>query len=339
MSFINNTVSLLAGGPQVDLYVCPADLKVTLSTINAFAPVSTGRLSLWVFRQASGQTVPLLAGLSVALNAPYTHPKPIMLSAGDKLVGSAVDAGLSVDLGGVVSGASAGTATLVARGPFDPQATYQKLHIAEANGSSYLCLQDGLTGVAPPSAPWMILAEKGDEGSVEGHSHAIADVTGLQGALDAKASSGHSHGIEDVTGLSGVLDGKATSLQGAKADAAMPKSGGTFSGQVILKGVTETRHQIFTFNAEIDFSRATRFYINTSGNTAFTVANGSAGRSALIRVKANGDHALDWSGIPNLQFPGGQAPSAPASGQTNVYVLECEDGTNYTLSLVQEGVA
>ncbi len=41
------------------------------------------------------------------------------------------------------------------------------------------------------------------------HSHAIADVTGLQTALDGKAASSHSHAISDVTGLQAALDGKA----------------------------------------------------------------------------------------------------------------------------------
>ena len=43
------------------------------------------------------------------------------------------------------------------------------------------------------------------------HTHAIADVTGLQGALDGKAASSHAHAIADVTGLQGALDGKAAS--------------------------------------------------------------------------------------------------------------------------------
>ncbi len=49
------------------------------------------------------------------------------------------------------------------------------------------------------------------------HSHVISDVTGLQTALDGKqasgsyASSSHSHAISDVTGLQTALDGKQAS--------------------------------------------------------------------------------------------------------------------------------
>ena len=38
------------------------------------------------------------------------------------------------------------------------------------------------------------------------HTHAIADVTGLQTALDGKAASSHTHEIGDVTGLQSALD-------------------------------------------------------------------------------------------------------------------------------------
>ena len=49
------------------------------------------------------------------------------------------------------------------------------------------------------------------------HTHAIADVTGLQGALDGKAASAHTHAIADVTGLQSALDGKDS--KGAAAQA------------------------------------------------------------------------------------------------------------------------
>lgn len=46
------------------------------------------------------------------------------------------------------------------------------------------------------------------------HSHAVADVTGLQGALDGKAPTSHTHAEGDVTGLTATLSTKAD-LDGA----------------------------------------------------------------------------------------------------------------------------
>ena len=44
------------------------------------------------------------------------------------------------------------------------------------------------------------------------HTHAIADVTGLQTALDGKAALVHTHAIADVTGLQAALDAAQTTL-------------------------------------------------------------------------------------------------------------------------------
>lgn len=46
------------------------------------------------------------------------------------------------------------------------------------------------------------------------HGHAISDVSGLQTALDGKASTTHGHTIADVSGLQTALDGKAASAHG-----------------------------------------------------------------------------------------------------------------------------
>jgi len=42
------------------------------------------------------------------------------------------------------------------------------------------------------------------------HTHEIADVNGLQDALDAKPDDDHTHDIADVDGLQAALDGKAS---------------------------------------------------------------------------------------------------------------------------------
>ena len=40
-------------------------------------------------------------------------------------------------------------------------------------------------------------------------AHQIGNISGLQGALDGKASTVHTHNISDVSGLQNVLDSKA----------------------------------------------------------------------------------------------------------------------------------
>lgn len=50
--------------------------------------------------------------------------------------------------------------------------------------------------------------------NVPSHSHPISEVTGLQTALDGKASTSHSHAISGVTGLQTALDGKSNTGHG-----------------------------------------------------------------------------------------------------------------------------
>ncbi|NKG21121.1 hypothetical protein [Paeniglutamicibacter terrestris] len=47
--------------------------------------------------------------------------------------------------------------------------------------------------------------------TLEAHTHTIADTTGLQAALNAKAATVHTHTIANVTGLQGALDAKQAS--------------------------------------------------------------------------------------------------------------------------------
>ena len=86
------------------------------------------------------------------------------------------------------------------------------------------------------------------------HTHSIADVTGLQTALDGKQASGsyaassHSHIISDVTGLQTALDGKQASLgftpynatnpsgyiTSSSLSSYLPLSGGTVTGPLTI---------------------------------------------------------------------------------------------------------
>jgi oxalate decarboxylase/phosphoglucose isomerase-like protein (cupin superfamily) len=86
------------------------------------------------------------------------------------------------------------------------------------------------TGTAGTMADWtllqtpldVVLSVNGDTGAVNitpanigaattSHTHAIADTTGLQTALDGKAASSHTHTIANVTDLQTTLDGKQAS--------------------------------------------------------------------------------------------------------------------------------
>lgn len=60
---------------------------------------------------------------------------------------------------------------------------------------------------------WGDIGNKPSEFPPEDHNHEIADVNGLQTALDGLSADGHSHEIDDVNGLQDALDGKASIIQ------------------------------------------------------------------------------------------------------------------------------
>jgi len=57
---------------------------------------------------------------------------------------------------------------------------------------------------------WDEIGGKPTEFPPEAHTHEIADVTGLQDALDDLSPDGHTHEIADINGLQTELDGKAS---------------------------------------------------------------------------------------------------------------------------------
>ena len=125
-------------------------------------------------------------------------------------------------------------------------------------------------------AAWV---DTGETGSVPVHSHAIADVTGLQTALDGKAASSHSHPISGVTGLQTALDGKAA-LTGATftGDIGSPNVNATTA--IKKKGVSG---QIITATLAEDWS------------TGFTTTSGAAVEawisSEIVKASAQADAA------------------------------------------------
>jgi hypothetical protein len=80
-----------------------------------------------------------------------------------------------------------------------------------------------LTGLADDDHPQYHNNTRGDARySQLGHTHTISNVTGLQAALDGKATSSHTHAIANVTGLQTALDGKEaaqTAASQAEAEA------------------------------------------------------------------------------------------------------------------------
>jgi hypothetical protein len=80
----------------------------------------------------------------------------------------------------------------------------------------------------------------------------------------------------------------------------------------------------------VDCDEGNSFTLTTSGNTTFTfdysgvnlTTNDSYGFT--LKVTAGGTHTLSWPA--SVDWPGGTAPDAPASGETDVFVFYTVDG-------------
>jgi hypothetical protein len=110
---------------------------------------------------------------------------------------------------------------------------------------------NGYTGAAPGSgtgSDWADITSKPTTFPPSDHDHVIADTTGLQAALDAKAASSHGHAIADTTGLQTALDAKAaltvTDALDTRVDALEAAPGGGGGTTIVVKRAKVTSGNI-----------------------------------------------------------------------------------------------
>jgi|TARA_Y100000289_G_scaffold59658_1_gene65938 hypothetical protein len=80
----------------------------------------------------------------------------------------------------------------------------------------------------------------------------------------------------------------------------------------------------------VDCDEGNFFYISTSGNTTFTFDYSGVNLTTndaygfILKITAGGTHTLTWPGT--VDWAGGSAPDAPASGETDMYGFITHDG-------------
>lgn len=206
----------------------------------------------------------------------------------------------------------------------------------------------------------------------DSHNHTIANVDGLQTALDGKLSTTGKAADSDL------LDGQDSSYYYPASNpngyttysanqALDTTSNPTFNnayiaGVIYHSGDTNTYMQfhaadqwrVVTGGAErfeinnsdvtvqsalkekyvalsgttptIDVDTGGAFSLTTSGNTTFTFSAFTSALSSgfILELTAGGAHTITWP--TSVDWAGGTAPDAPASGQTNIYVFWSRDG-------------
>jgi hypothetical protein len=102
-----------------------------------------------------------------------------------------------------------------------------------------------------------------------------------------------------------------------------------FSGGMLLLNdgsLAEDYDALSGTTPTIDVTSGGMFSLTTSGNTTFTFSGASSGyvQGFTLQLTAGGTHTITY---PNsVDFAGGSAPDAPASGETDILVFITRDG-------------
>lgn len=127
----------------------------------------------------------------------------------------------------------------------------------------------------------------------------------------------------EVTNLSQVKafssSDYATAAQGTTADAALPKAGGTMTGNLTVEGITET--VVTGGGTTPNLSDATVFVLSSAGTVTMPAA--AAGRAFTVVVNT-GTH-VTWGG--SISWNGGAEPAKSAGIDT--YVFVCANGSTW----------
>jgi hypothetical protein len=149
------------------------------------------------------------------------------------------------------------------------------------------------------------------------HSHVIADVTGLQTAIDGKAASSHTHTISNVTGLQTALDAKATPADVTSAVASVVNAA----------------------PASLDTLKELADALGNDANFASTVTNAIAGKAAAVHTHVIGDVTGLQTALDGKQASGSYAAASHGHVISDVTglqtALDGKSGVSHTHTALQ----
>jgi hypothetical protein len=193
-----------------------------------------------------------------------------------------------------------------------------------------------------------ITASTAELNILDGVTSTTAELNILDGVTATAAELNILDGVTSTTAELNILDGVTattaelnyldiTTLGTSEASKVVTADA---NGNVILAEEVQATAYIETVVAlsgttpAVDCDEGNSFTLTTSGNTTFTfdysgvnlTTNDSYGFT--LKVTAGGTHTLTWPA--SVDWPGGTAPDAPASGETDVFVFYTTDGgTNW----------
>ncbi len=100
------------------------------------------------------------------------------------------------------------------------------------------------------------------------------------------------------------------------------------NGPVVVGKDTKVTVGTITASA-IDLSTGNYFAETLTANTTYTLSNAGAVQAFQLEVTGASTYTITWPS--SIEWTGGSAPAAPATGETDVYTFTTDDGgTTYT---------
>ena len=184
-----------------------------------------------------------------------------------------------------------GRVSLVPRGAYEASAVYNRLDIVEHEGSSYLVLADGVTGVTPVAGPeYMLVAEKGGKGD-----------PGAPGAPGGKGDTGEQG--ETGVGVQSVERTAGDGSPGTTDTYTITLTDGSTSTFAVYNGADGTSFAVLGRYDTLDALQAA----HPAGGEGDAWAVGSAEDNDIYLWNVD---TQAWQNIGSLQGPPG--PQGPA---------------------------
>jgi len=165
-----------------------------------------------------------------------------------------------------------------------------------------------------------------------GYTTNVGDITGVtagSGLTGGGSSGSVTLNVGAGTGVTVAAD--TVSIGQAVGTGDSPTfSGLTSTGVVFSESVQEDYDALSGTSPAPDADNAGGFSLSTTGNTTFTFGGVTSGRAVgfVLQITAGGTHTITWPS--SVDWAGGTAPDAPASGESNLYVFYTRDGgTNW----------
>jgi hypothetical protein len=208
-------------------------------------------------------------------------------------------------------------------------------------------ITDGLTSAN--LTPYLTISSANATYAVLGHTHSIANVTGLQSALDAKlpsanftyanltgkpstfAPSAHTHAISEVTGLQTALDGKSSTGANTFTGAQNLQDNELFRAKLrdYSESVSSPTITSNTLTLNLETSNIFTVSLNATIATPISITNvpasGSGASFTLIFTADGTPRSVSWP--TSIKWAGGTPPTiTSAIGKADSFAFFSSDG-------------